>query len=132
MKLFLSVGCFFVSIITFSQTRLSTFPLSSVQLLKGPFEQAQQTDLKYILQLDPDRLLAPFLKETGIEPKTPNYGNWENTGLDGHIGGHYLSALSYMKAATGNKEIIRRLNYMIDWLDSCQRKNGDGYISGVP
>lgn len=123
---------FFLSISCFSQNKLSAFPLSSVQLLNSPFKDAQQTDLEYILQLDPDRLLAPFLKEAGIPPKKENYGNWENTGLDGHIGGHYLSALSNMYAATGNKEVLRRLNYMIDWLDSCQRKNGNGYVSGVP
>jgi DUF1680 family protein len=116
----------------FSQQELKAFPLSSVQLLKSPFYEAQQTDLKYILKLDVDRLLAPFLKEAEITPKKPNYGNWENTGLDGHVGGHYLSALALMYSATGNKEAQRRLNYMIEWLDSCQRKNGDGYISGVP
>src|ERR1044072_4439655 len=37
-----------------------------------------------------------------------------------------------MVAATGNKEVLQRLNYMIDWLDSCQRKDGHGYVSGVP
>lgn len=123
---------FFLSISCFSQDKLSVFPLSSVQLLNSPFKDAQQTDLEYMLQLDPDRLLAPFLKEAGIPPKKENYGNWENTGLDGHIGGHYLSALSNMYAATGNKEVLRRLNYMVDWLDSCQRKNRNGYVSGVP
>ncbi len=116
----------------YGQQALSPFPLSAVQVVKGPFLEAQKTDLAYILKLDPDRLLAPFLKEAGIEPKKPNYGNWENTGLDGHIGGHYLSALANMYASTGNKEIHQRLGYMIDWLDSCQIKNGNGYISGVP
>jgi uncharacterized protein len=123
---------FLLSIACFSQARLSAFPLSSVQLLNSPFKDAQQTDLQYMLQLDPDRLLAPFLKEADIAPRKENYGNWENIGLDGHIGGHYLSALSTMYAATGNKEVLRRLNYMIDWLDSCQRKDGHGYVSGVP
>lgn len=85
-----------------------------------------------MLQLDPDRLLAPFLKEAGIQPKKENYGNWESSGLDGHIGGYYLSALSNMYAATGNRETLRRLNYMIGWLDSCQQKSGDGYVGGVP
>ncbi|MDQ3842945.1 MAG: glycoside hydrolase family 127 protein [Bacteroidota bacterium] len=132
MKSLLSIILLLFSTICFSQKQLSAFPISSVQLLKGPFTEAQQTDLEYMLTLDPDRLLAPFLKEAGIEPRKPNYGNWENTGLDGHIGGHYLSALSNMYAATGNKEAFRRLNYMIDWLDSCQRKNGNGYVSGVP
>jgi DUF1680 family protein len=121
-----------LTITCFSQPSLQSFPLSSVQLSKGPFYEAQQTDLAYILALDVDRLLAPFLKEAGIDAPKKNYGNWENTGLDGHIGGHYLSALANMYAATGNGEVQRRLNYMIDWLDSCQRKNGDGYVSGVP
>ncbi|WP_205512813.1 glycoside hydrolase family 127 protein [Longitalea arenae] len=121
-----------LSITGFAQVKLSAFPLSSVELLNSPFKEAQQTDLLYMLQLDPDRLLAPFLKEAGLPPKNENYGNWENTGLDGHIGGHYLSALSNMYAATGDKEVLRRLNYMIDWLDSCQRKDGNGYVGAVP
>ena len=128
----LFVVVLFLSFAGFSQAGLSAFPLSRVQLLNGPFKAAQETDLQYMLQLDPDRLLAPFLKEAGIPPRKENYGNWENIGLDGHTGGHYLSALSNMYAATGNKEALRRLNYMIDWLDSCQRKNGNGYVSGVP
>ena len=49
-------------------------------------------DIRYLLGIDPDRLLAPYLKEAGLSPKAKNYTNWENTGLDGHIGGHYLSA----------------------------------------
>ena len=65
-------------------------------------------DIRYLLGIDPDRLLAPYLKEAGLSPKAENYTNWENTGLDGHIGGDYLSALSYMYAATGNKEIKAR------------------------
>lgn len=111
---------------------LKSFPLSSVRLLDGPFKEAQQTDLKYILELEPDRLLAPYLHEAGIEPKAKSYGNWENTGLDGHIGGHYLSALSLMYASTGDTELNRRLNYMIEWLETCQQKNGNGYVGGIP
>ena len=44
-------------------------------------------DIRYLLGIDPDRLLAPYLKEAGLFPKAENYTNWENTGLDGHIGG---------------------------------------------
>lgn len=113
-------------------TQLQSFPLSSVRLLESPFKAAQQTDMKYILALDPDRLLKPYLKEAGIESKAETYGNWENTGLDGHIGGHYLSALSEMYAATGNKQLNEKLNYMLNWLEKCQQKNGNGYIGGVP
>ncbi|RYD93305.1 MAG: glycosyl hydrolase, partial [Sphingobacteriales bacterium] len=118
---------------SFAQTgELKLFPLSSVKVLDGPFKQAQQTDKEYILTLDPDRLLAPYLREAGLKPLAESYGNWENTGLDGHIGGHYLSALSNMYAATGDKEILRRINYMVNWLARCQQANGNGYIGGVP
>ncbi|GAB3818974.1 hypothetical protein GCM10028895_16800 [Pontibacter rugosus] len=103
-----------------------------MKLKDSPFKQAQQTDMEYILALDPDRLLAPYLREAGIKPKAESYGNWENTGLDGHIGGHYLTALSLMYSATGNPELLQRLNYMVDQLAACQQQNGNGYIGGVP
>jgi DUF1680 family protein len=126
-------GLFLILINCFSQTGpLKTFPLSSVRLLESPFLQAQQVDMKYILALDPDRLLAPFLIDAGFESKSERYGNWENSGLDGHIGGHYLSALSFMYAANGNEELSKRLDYMIDWLARCQEKNGNGYVGGIP
>ena len=38
--------------------QVSYFPLQNVKLLDSPFLQAQQTDLHYILALDPDRLSA--------------------------------------------------------------------------
>lgn len=112
--------------------KLEPFPLSSVRLLESPFKAAQQTDLKYILSLDADRLLAPYFKEAGLETKAINYPNWENTGLDGHIGGHYISALSEMYAATANQKIKERLDYVLAGLEKCQQKNGNGYIGGVP
>ena len=128
-----SIFFFLIPMVSWGQaTQLKSFPLSSVQLLESPFKQAQQTDMKYMLALDPDRLLAPYLREAGIEPKANNYGNWENTGLDGHLGGHYLTALALMYAATDNQELLQRLNYMIDQLEICQQKSGDGYIGGTP
>lgn len=111
---------------------LQSFPLSSIKLLDSPFKDAEQTNLHYLLSLNPDRLLAPYLREAGIKPKAESYGNWENTGLDGHIGGHYLSALSLMYASTGNQEILDRLNYMVEELNTCQKKNGNGYLGGIP
>ena len=113
-------------------TRVESFPISSVRLGESQFLKNQQMDIHYLLGLDADRLLAPYLKETGLTPKAENYSNWENTGLDGHIGGHYLSALSYMYAATGNAEIEKRLDYVMSELKRCQDAAGDGYLSGVP
>jgi len=108
------------------------FDLTNVRLLDSEFKNAQDLDIQYMLALEPDRLLAPFLREAGLEPKAENYPNWENTGLDGHIGGHYLTALSLMYASTGNDTIKKRLDYMLAELKRCQEANGDGYIGGVP
>ncbi|WP_295800139.1 glycoside hydrolase family 127 protein [uncultured Microbulbifer sp.] len=111
---------------------MEAFPLDQVRLLESPFKHAQDTNIQYILAMDPDRLLAPYLKEAGLKPKADNYGNWENTGLDGHIGGHYITALSLAWAATGNEEVKQRLDYMLDELKRAQDNNGNGYLSGVP
>lgn len=109
-----------------------TFPLSNVNITDGPFKHAQELSLEYLLAHDADRFLAPFFKDAGIKPKAPQYGNWENTGLDGHSGGHYLSGLSLMYAVSGNEECLKRANYMVDEFANCQEKNGNGYVGGIP
>ena len=109
------------------------FPLSDVRLLAGPFQEAVKANRAYLLAHSPDRLLAPFLREAGLAPKAPPYGNWESMGLEGHTAGHYLSALSLMIASgdDADGELGRRLDYMLDELDTVQRTNGDGYLGGV-
>ncbi|MDR7298898.1 DUF1680 family protein [Pelomonas aquatica] len=108
------------------------FPLDRVRLQDGPFLEAQTTDLHYLMALDADKLLAPFLREAGLPAKAPSYGNWESSGLDGHMGGHYVSALALMWASTGDAQVKQRLDYVIAELKRCQDKLGNGYIGGVP
>jgi DUF1680 family protein len=108
------------------------FPLRDVRLGPSPFLDAQTTDLNYLMAMEPDRLLAPFLREAGLEPKKPSYGNWESTGLDGHMGGHYLSALALMYASTGDAGVKERLDYFVAELKRAQQANGDGYLGGIP
>ena len=112
------------------------FPLGDVTLLDGPLKHARDLNIKVLLQYDNDRLLAPFLKEAGLTPKGELYPNW--AGLDGHVGGHYLTALA-MNAATGSKECQERMEYWISELQACADANaknhpswGKGYIGGVP
>lgn len=111
---------------------MHAFPLTRVTLLDGPFKHALRTDLAYVLAMDPDRLLAPFLREAGLEPAAPSYGNWEDSGLDGHIGGHYLSALALLAVATGEAEPRERLDRMVAELARAQDHLGTGYVGGVP
>jgi DUF1680 family protein len=113
------------------------FPLKDVTLLDGPFKHARDLNIQTLLKYDVDRLLATFLKEAGLPEKAELYPNWE--GLDGHIGGHYLSALAMNYASTGNTECKKRMEYMIAELKACQDANeknnpdwGKGYVGGVP
>ena len=77
------------------------FPIGDVTLLDGPLKKARDLNIETLLKYDCDRLLAPYRKEAGLEPRAKTYPNWD--GLDGHVGGHYLTAMA-MNAATGNDE----------------------------
>ena len=112
------------------------FPLGDVTLLDGPLKRARDLNIKTLLQYDCDRLLAPYLKEAGLTPKGQSYRNWD--GLDGHVGGHYLTAMA-INAATGSKECQERMNYFTSELQRCADANaknhpdwGKGYVGGVP
>lgn len=111
---------------------LSDFELGQVKLLPSPFKHAMQTDGNYLMDLDPDRLLAPYFTEAGLEPKAPNYGGWENTELRGHTLGHYLSALSMIYAATGKEKYRRRVDYIVSELDSAQQHAPNNFLGGIP
>lgn len=103
-----------------------SFRPEEVQLLGGPFKVAQETDRKYLLRLEPDRMLSNLLKVSGLPPKAAPYGGWDTDG-SGSIG-HYLSALSHMAKATGDAELMRRMRYVVSEMARCQEANGDGGI----
>jgi len=101
------------------------FPLKDVTLLDGPFKHARDLNIEVLLKYDVDRLLAPYRKEAGLPEKAKSYPNWD--GLDGHVGGHYLSAMAINYAATGNAECKKRMDHMISELKACQDANALKY-----
>ncbi len=124
---------------SFAQQKLypQMFGLGDVTLLEGPFKHARDLNTKVLLEYDADRLLAPFRKEAGLPEKAKSYSNWE--GLDGHVGGHYLSALAMTYASTGNADCKKKMDYVVSEIAACQEANsknnadwGKGYAGGVP
>ncbi|PKD19691.1 glycosyl hydrolase [Salegentibacter salinarum] len=113
-------------------SEIELFHLEDVQLSESMFKEAMHIDLNYILELNPDKLLAPFLAEAGLEPRAQSYTNWENTGLDGHTAGHYLTALAQMYASAESEEAHQALEYALSELKRVQEANGNGYLGGVP
>jgi uncharacterized protein len=122
-----------------AQDKLYTneFSLQDAKLLNGPFQHARNLNIEVLLKYDTDRLLAGFRKEAGMPAKATVYSNWD--GLDGHVAGHYLSALAMNYAATGNAECRKRMQYIIAELKACQETNAfnnpdwaAGYAGAVP
>ncbi len=113
--------------------RARPLPLAGVRLTGGPLRHAQELDMKYLLELEPDRMLAYYRKTAGLEPKAKPYSGWDGGGrnLTGHIAGHYLSAVSLMYTATGDDRFRQRANYIVDELKVVQDKHGDGYLSAL-
>lgn len=135
------LGLFFLGLFFFTsaQDRLyrNQFSLSDVTLLDGPFKHARDLNIQTLLKYDVDRLFAGYRKEAGLPEKAKTYANWD--GLDGHVGGHYLSAMAMNYAATKNAECKRRMEYIIAELKACQQANGQntpdwgiGYVGAVP
>lgn len=108
------------------------FPLTQVRLLDGPFKHAMELDARYLLSLEPDRLLSRFREYAGLKPKAEAYGGWERDTISGHSLGHYLSACSLMYAGTGDKRFKERVDYIVDQLAECQDADGHGFIGGMP
>ncbi|MCH5175905.1 MAG: glycoside hydrolase family 127 protein [Prevotellaceae bacterium] len=128
------------------------FALSEVKLLSSPMLTAMETNNRLLLEYDADRLLAPFVRQAGLNTgryanwlaEHPSFPNWglSDWSLEGHVGGHYLTALALAIAATDDAEmkakLQERLTYMLDVLNDCQTAYDDntqglyGFIGGQP
>ena len=110
--------------------RARPLPLTAVRLTGGPLKRALDLNTTYLLALEPDRMLSYFRQRAGLTPKAEGYGGWDGGGrnLTGHIAGHYLSAISYMYAATGDPRFKERVDYMVADLKEVQDANKDGNL----
>src|SRR3954464_5759132 len=109
---------------------VTPFSLRDVRLLDGPFRAAHERNAKYLLSLEPDRLLHNFRVNAGLEPRAPVYGGWESQEpwvdirCHGHTLGHYLSAVAMQYASTDDARFAERATYIVSELRACQRARG--------
>ncbi len=136
MKKSLLAFCIMLSSIsTLAQPEL--LPLSDVRITSGRMKEIESLSHKYLLTLEPDRLLSWFRREAGLTPKAQPYPCWEsadfpNVGpLAGHIMGFYLSGMAMMYQSTGDEAILQRLHYAVDGLREAQDAGGDGYLAAT-
>jgi DUF1680 family protein len=111
------------------------FELAHVRLLDGPFKLAMERDARYIMEIDPDRLLHNFRVNARLPSTAQPLGNWEapTSELRGHLTGHYVSACALMYASTGDERFKDRAALLVRELAQCQTALGTtGYLSAFP
>jgi DUF1680 family protein len=115
--------------------KLEPFPLASVRLTPGIFQEQAEINARYLDSLAVDRLLHSFRITAGISSGATPYLGWEDPTceLRGHFaGGHYLSAVALASASSGNTVLKSRGDALVAGLGACQKKMGTGYLSAYP
>lgn len=134
------------------------FDLSEVRITAGPLRDAMVTNARMLLDYDADRLMTPFVREAKLDrpgskyqgwvknhPSFPNWGDY-SWSLEGHVGGHYITALALGYAAMKNdpelsslaQQMKERMDYCLQIMKDAQDAfNGDttgmeGYLGGQP
>lgn len=134
------------------------FDMSEVILTGGPMREAMVTNARMLLDYDVDRLMTPFVREAKLDrpgskyegwvTKHPSFRNWGDYSwsLEGHVGGHYVSALALGYSAMKNdpelsslaQQMLVRMQYCIKIMKDCQDAyNGntegmEGFVGGQP
>jgi len=115
------------------------FSLKDVRLLEGPFRDAMLRDQKFLLSVDPDRLLHMFRVTAGLPSSAKPYGGWEGPEIElrGHSMGHYLTACALMYSTTGDEQFKTRAMALVAELAKVQRAMpsrgfNPGYLSAYP
>ena len=131
------------------------FNLSEVTLLDGPMKTMMEINDELLLKYDADRLMTPFIRQAGLtkdssskyyewEKAHPSFSNWglDSWSLEGHVGGHYVTALALAYAATNDAgmkaKMKERLDYCLAIMKDCQdayennTQGLKGFIGGQP
>lgn len=157
-KAFLAITAGLASVTTM-QAQQEIYPqhfnLEDVTLLDSPFKKAMDINTQLLLKYDVDRLLTPFVRQAGLSDdssspyykwtkKHPTFSNWglSSWSLEGHVGGHYITALALAYAAehdaTIRAELKTKLDYALNILNDCQRAYDSntagmkGFLGGQP
>lgn len=118
----------------FATSKIKPVDGSSAKITESWLKDRESLNMTFIDSIEPDRLLHNFRINAGLQSDAQPLGGWEapKIGLRGHFVGHYLSTLAKRVNNTGNQEVKKKLDYMIDALKECQDKVGTGCLTAFP
>ncbi len=120
----------------------------AVKVTDKYYDEALHIDVKNMLALDADRLLAGFRETAAIiagmtdearhelmKNKERYGGGWENSLIGGHTMGHYITALAQALGNPGisddeRRDVNERLDYVLESLLICQELTEGTELSG--
>jgi DUF1680 family protein len=116
---------------------LQEFGMDQVNVTDSYYVNAFNKEIAYLQAIDYNRLLVGFQQAAGISTGYSLYGGWENSLIQGHTMGHYMTALAQAyKSSTSNasvsSDLKSRIDNIISALLACQNKNGNGYLFATP
>ena len=110
---------------------LKDVPMTDVELLDSYERNAFELEVRYLKKLDADKLLKGFCDIGGVENSSALYGGWENSAIQGHTLGHYLTAVSQAYAVSGDAELKSIADHIVTVLADCQNPE-TGYLAAIP
>lgn len=110
-----------------TKPKLFAFPFDRVRLGEGPVHPYLSSDSAWLLSLDPDKFMSPYLAAAGLPKIADNY-----IATGPATAGHYLSALSIGFATTGNQEFKKRVDHMVAEYARVQQTFGNGNFGDQP
>ena len=111
---------------------------SAVVLEDHELQRRYSENRKYLLELDVENLLLPYLLEAALykNSETPVgiHGGWESPTceLRGHFLGHWLSAAAMHYHATGDEHLKGKAYEVVNRLEKCQIENGGKWVASIP
>ena len=108
------------------------FSVRDVRLLDGPFREAMEADARYLLVIEPDRLLSEFRAHAGLKPKAEKYGGWGVIWSGrAHVGALSVGLFDGI-CGDGGYAVQGPGRYIVGELALCQKARGSGYIGAIP
>ena len=109
-----------------SVTGLSDYSMADIEMKDDYLINCAKKTAEYLKDFDIGKLASGFRRTAGLSDTSDTYGGWETSLIAGHAVGHYMTAVAQGYNSTGDEELLRMSNALIDALCEAQIKEDTG------